>query len=110
MNAETAPKGTMRRPTLLRQGEGCHGSEVRTTLSDPLRRGGGRQHVNKEQRATREVLAVRAWDPQPALREESAGPCRMTEGSVVARKPGNPGGAKGPWFQGADEAAREGGD
>lgn len=33
-------------------------------------------------------------------------PCGMAERPVVAMKPGNAGGAKGPWFQGADEAAR----
>jgi hypothetical protein len=53
---------------------------------------------------------VRAWDLQLALREEQAGPREVTEGFVVAPKPSNVGGAKEPWFQGADEAARERGD
>jgi len=35
---------------------------------------------------------------------------RVAEGLVVPRKPGNAGGGKEPWFQDADEAAREGGD
>ena len=53
---------------------------------------------------------MRARDPQLALREEQAGPCGVTEGFVVPMKPGNAGGGKGPWFQDADEAARERGD
>jgi hypothetical protein len=49
------------------------------------------------------------WDgTQPEAREGQAGPCGVAEGFVVPRKPGNAGGGKGPWFQGADEAAREG--
>ncbi len=35
---------------------------------------------------------------------------RVAEGLVVPVKPGNSGGGKGPWFQDADEAARDGGD
>ena len=40
---------------------------------------------------------------RPATREGQAGPHRMTERPVVARKPGNAGGAKGPRFE---ESAR----
>jgi len=40
----------------------------------------------------------------------ASGRRRVAEGLVVPMKPGNSGGGKGPWFQGADEAAREGGD
>ncbi len=39
-----------------------------------------------------------------------AWPERVAEGLVVPWKPGNAGGGKGPWFQGADGAARDGGD
>jgi hypothetical protein len=35
--------------------------------------------------------------PQPELREEQAGPFGVAEGPVVVKKPGNAGGAKGPW-------------
>jgi len=35
---------------------------------------------------------------QPDLREEQAGPFKVAERLVVAEKPGNAGGAKGPWF------------
>ena len=41
---------------------------------------------------------------------QASGSKRVAEGLVVPRKPGNAGGGKGPWFQGADEAARDGGD
>jgi hypothetical protein len=41
---------------------------------------------------------------------EAFGHRRVAEGLVVPMKPGNAGGGKGPWFQGADEAAREKGD
>jgi hypothetical protein len=40
----------------------------------------------------------------------ASGHRRVAEGLVVPLKPGNAGGGKGPWFQGADGAAREGGD
>ncbi len=40
----------------------------------------------------------------------ASGRRRVAEGLVVPMKPGNAGGGKGPWFQGADEAARDGGD
>ncbi len=39
--------------------------------------------------------------PQPAAREGQAGPRRMAERPVVATKPGNAGGAKGPQFEGS---------
>jgi len=110
VNAETAPKDTMRRPTLPGLGEGWHGTNALDDESVPLRRGGGRQHVNKEQQATREAPPVRACDPQPDSREGQAGLVGVAEGLVVPSKPGNSGGGKEPRFQGADEAAREQGD
>ena len=41
VNTETAPKYTMRRPTLPGLGEGWHGSDELDDGFDPLRRGGG---------------------------------------------------------------------
>ena len=35
---------------------------------------------------------------------------RVSEGFIVPVKPAKAGGGKEPWFRGADEAAREGGD
>jgi len=40
----------------------------------------------------------------------SSGCRRVSEGFIVPLKLGNASGGKEPWFQGADEAAREGGD
>jgi hypothetical protein len=53
--------------------------------------------------ATREASAMRARDSQPDAREGQAGSLEVTERLVVARKPGNAGGAKGPQFK--DNAA-----
>ena len=41
VNTETAPKYTMRRPTLPGLGEGWYGSNDSDDVFDPLRRGGG---------------------------------------------------------------------
>jgi len=60
--------------------------------------------VEKEFNATRETPAERARDLQLATREGQAGPCGATERLVVAWKPGNAGGAKGPQFK--DSATR----
>src|SRR6516164_5412669 len=40
----------------------------------------------------------------------ASGHRRVSEGFIVPLKPGNAGGGKEPWFRGANEAAREGGD
>jgi hypothetical protein len=53
----------------------------------------------RESSATREAPAVAARDRQPDAREGQAGPCGVTERSVVVTKSGNAGGAKGPQFQ-----------
>lgn len=42
---------------------------------------------------------MRARDPQPDSREGQAGPRGVAERPVVAKRPGNSGGAKGPWFK-----------
>ena len=42
---------------------------------------------------------VAAWDRQLDAREGQAGPREVAERSVVASKPGNSGGAKGPQFK-----------
>jgi RNA-directed DNA polymerase len=41
----------------------------------------------------------RERDPEPEAREGQAGPCGVAERPVVARRPGNAGGAKGPQFK-----------
>jgi hypothetical protein len=50
---------------------------------------------------------MKAQDLQPVLREEQAGSCGMSEGSIVPTKPVNTGRGKGPWFQDANEVAQE---
>jgi hypothetical protein len=42
---------------------------------------------------------VRARDPQLDAREGQAGPSGVAERPALAKKPGNSGGAKGPWFK-----------
>ena len=61
---------------------------------------------NNEQHGKPVWVARSAW-PTVALGDW---PERVAEGLVVPRKPGNAGGGKEPWFQGADGAARDGGD
>ena len=42
---------------------------------------------------------MRRRESQPELREEQAGLLGVAERLVVVKKPGNAGGAKGPWFK-----------
>jgi len=100
VNVEQASKRAMRKPTHLRFGKGrrpcgetsdmrqmdsagvvtsaCMQEEVVWNTGSPC--GGER-------------------DPQLAPREGQAGPLRVAERPVVAKKPGNSGGAKGPWYR-----------
>ena len=100
VNVEQASKRVMRKPTPLRYGEGrrspgqtsdnrlgscagvvtpaCMQEEVVWNTGSPC--GGER-------------------DLQPEPRERQAGPLRVAERPVVVKKPGNSGGAKGPWFR-----------
>ena len=47
---------------------------------------------------------------QPAFREERAGPDGVAERAVVVVKPGNAGGAKGPWSETGARSDERGGD
>lgn len=71
------------------------------------RRGSGDSMRATEASVTRETPAVEARDFQLELREEQAGPDGVTERPVVAKKPGNAGGAKGPWFKVNVEVAKD---
>ena len=73
--------------------------EDRTT--NPLRshRGTGDGMLTEEINATREACVVTARDRQRDAREGQARPQQVTERFVVASKPGNSGGAKGPQFK-----------
>jgi hypothetical protein len=55
--------------------------------------------VEKQSNATREASTVAARDRQRDAREGQARPCEVTERLVVARKPGNAGGATEPQFK-----------
>jgi hypothetical protein len=46
-------------------------------------------------------------DEQPVAREGQAGWVGVAERPVVPGKPGNAGGGKGPWFERAQEVARD---
>ncbi len=78
--------------------------------SDSLRRGGGRQHVDKEERETRETPTVRGRVSQPELREEQAGPSGAADRLVLLMKPGNSGGGKEPDFWRVTGRDQESGD
>ena len=56
-------------------------------------------HVRGKLTATREAPSVRVRDAQPDSREGQAGPTGVAERPVVVVKPGNAGGAKGPWVK-----------
>jgi hypothetical protein len=109
VNTQAAPKCTMRRPTPPEQGEGWHGSNDRTTVrsaSPGWWVTACQQGTTGNTGSPSEVAGDRLGH-QARL---ASGYRRVAEGLVVPMKPGNAGGGKGPWFQGADEAAREGGD
>jgi hypothetical protein len=110
VNTETAPKYTMRRPTLPGLGEGCHGLNIsgrRVQSASP-----GWWVTACQQGATGNTgnpsaVAGYRLGQQPSW---TSGHGRVSEGFIVLMKPGNAGGGKGPWFRDANEAAREGGD
>jgi hypothetical protein len=110
VNTETAPKITMRRPTLPGQGEGWHGSDANWTTG-LIRFAGvvGDSMPTRidEQHGKPALVAAAIARPTGA---KGACPERVAEGLIVPMKPGNAGGGKGPWFWGADEAARGRGD
>jgi hypothetical protein len=110
VNTETAPKGTMRRPTLPGLGEGCHGWNVKRTTScsrfagvvgDSMPTRSNGQHGKPDCGGGSRLSQRASW---------TTGRGRVSEGFIVPWKPGNAGGGKEPWFQDAEGAAREGGD
>jgi hypothetical protein len=108
VNAEQASKRVMRRPTRLNNGEGCHhgvqrscAEEAKSTSDQApwLRRGNGDgMHTQEDVRNTglprRCGRVTRNRTPRGIGR---AG--EVAERFVVATKPGNSGGAKGPQFK-----------
>jgi hypothetical protein len=70
--------------------------------------GGMSAHGNRPEHGRPHTVAAR--DRQPAAREGEAGPSGESERPIVAWKPGNSGGAKGPWFKasaGSGEGRRD---
>jgi len=110
VNTETAPKDTMRRPTLLGLGEGWYGPDAaygRQVLSASP----GCRVTACQQGAMRNTGSPSAVANRHSHRACKAFGCRrVAEGLVVPTKPGNSGRGKEPWFQDADEAVREGSD
>src|SRR5262245_7675000 len=99
----------MRRPTLPGLGEGCYGLDV-----------DGRQVQSASPgwwvTACRQGATGNTGNPQGWLTSArptgvwTSGSERVSEGFIVPLKSAKVGGGKEPWFRGADEAAREGGD
>ena len=109
VNAEQAPKRAMRGPIRLNYGEGCHRGRA---TPHPCRTGARAIRLRdpagvvatackpRKSHATREAPAVAARDRQRTAREGQVRPRGVTERFVVAKKPGNSGGAKGePQFR-----------
>ena len=100
MNVEQASKRVLRKPTRLSYGEGRRSPGKKSDI----RLEGSAGVVTP---ACRQEEVVRNTgspcggerDLQPEPREGQSGPLRVAERPVVVRKPGNSGGAKGPWFR-----------
>ncbi|MEA3225870.1 MAG: hypothetical protein U9Q07_07950 [Planctomycetota bacterium] len=110
VNTETAPKDMMRRPTLPGLGEGWYGLDA--TLGRQVRSASPGWRVTACQQGTiRNTGSPSAMANRLSHQTRKAfGRRRVAEGLVVPMKPGNSGGGKEPWFQDADEAARDEGD
>ena len=111
VNTETAPKDTMRRPTLPGLGEGWYGPDA--VCGRRVRSASPGWWVTACQQGTTGNTGSPSEVAGDRLGHQThlaSGRRRVAEGLVLPMKPGNAGGGKGPWFQGADGAAREGGD
>ncbi len=92
-----------RTPTRLRYGEGRTDREATDTGTGSVRRGSGHGMSAKGDRsAERETPAGGARNS--AVLGKEGGPGGESDRAIVARKPGNSGGAKGPAFRHASEA------
>lgn len=105
VNAEQASKRLMRESTQRSFGEDRRRGEERERHTSTVPPGYWRRHAcTRRWHETREAPAATARDRQPDSREGQDGPSGVTERFVVAWKPGNSGGAKGPQFK--DNARR----
>ena len=100
VNVEQASKRVMRKPTRLIYGEGRRPSDQTSDhrLTDSA---GVVTSACIQEEVVRNTGSPCGGerDLQPGPRERQAGPLRVAERPVVVRKPGNAGGAKGPWFR-----------
>ena len=100
MNVEQASKQVMRKPTRLSYGEG---RSAPGTMSDNRLEcsAGVVTSACMQEEVVRNTGSPCGGerDLQPEPRERQSGPLRVAERPVVVRKPGNSGGAKGPWFR-----------
>jgi hypothetical protein len=100
VNAEQASKRAMWEPTRLRYGEGRRFWTSRATVIQGSHRGSGAgMYARGSQEQHGKPPVVSGCAGQPPTREGGSGPLGVAERPVVARKPGNAGGAKGPWFR-----------
>ncbi len=101
VNAEQASKDRDAGADLsVFQGRPPSSGEEATRAPIRSRRGSGvGMHVRGKSTATREAPSVSVRDAQPDSREGQAGPTGVAERPVVVVKPGNAGGAKGPWVK-----------
>ena len=103
---EQASKGKSRTPTRLRYGEGRTSREATDTGTGSVRRGSGHGMAAKRDRgAAREAPPGGAR--HSAVRGKEGGPAGESDRAIVARKPGNAGGAKGPALRHASEAEED---
>ena len=99
VNVEQASKRVMRKPTRRQYGEGCQRPGKRATRAPVGSAGGidGGMHARGRQQQHGKPCRWRAR-AKPGAREGQLGPAGWRERPVVAEKPGNAGGAKGPQF------------
>jgi len=100
VNVEQASKRVMRKPTHLRSGEGRRLSGETSDIRQMDSAGVVTSACMQEEVVWNTGSPCGGErDPQLAPREGQAGPLRVAERPVVAKKPGNSGGAKGPWYR-----------
>ncbi len=100
---EQASKGKLRTPTRLRYGEGRTSREATDNSTGSVRRGRGHGMSAKGDRSA-EREAPAGGTRNSAVLGKEGGPGGESDRAMVAKKPGNCGGAKGPAFRRALEA------
>jgi hypothetical protein len=96
VNAEQASKRVTWEPTRLSYGEGRSWLEDERQIPGQSHRGMGDGMYDREIDRNTGSPRGEGVKTQPVPREGKAGPRRVTDRPVRAKKPGNAGGAKGP--------------